>query len=89
MSVELDPKVDEEPTTADLAIREQTLAEKEQTERSAEEEEALGVSEARVKKYWKAKEDSRISPRGEFGWVDWDEIGVLTKISASGGHDAA
>ncbi|MCJ1441655.1 MAG: hypothetical protein MMC23_002145 [Stictis urceolatum] len=63
VSVELDPKVDEEPTTADLAIREQTLAEKEQTERSAEEEEALGVSEARVKKYWKAKEDSRISPR--------------------------
>ena len=38
---------------------------------SAEEEEALRLSDARIKKYWKEKEDARLYPRGKEAFMSW------------------
>ena len=59
------PAVEEnEPATAELAIRQQ--AQEEVVEVDPEEEKATQITEAQIKKYWKQKEDVRIAPRGLF-----------------------
>jgi DNA polymerase delta subunit 4 len=56
-----EPDLDE-PTTVEVSIIDQA-----QTEAAAsltsEEEEALGVSESRIEKYWREKEAERKAPR--------------------------
>ena len=65
------PAAEPEPVTkpaADhkLALRQQAPAapQKASEPLSQQQEEALKLSDARVKKYWKEKEDGRIAPRG-------------------------
>lgn len=54
-----------EPTTAEAALLEQVESEaaRQAVERTKEEEEALKVTEAQIKKYWQAKESQRKAPR--------------------------
>lgn len=66
LSQEIDAQIEEEPTTAESAIRQQAKNEVEVIKRSVEEERAVKVSEAQIKRYWKGKEDERKAPRGGF-----------------------
>lgn len=66
LSEEVDAQIEDEPTTAELAIAQQAKKEVQITKRSAEEERAVKVSEAQIKRYWKGKEEERKAPRGEF-----------------------
>jgi DNA polymerase delta subunit 4 len=54
-----------EPTTAEAAIAEQAAQEaaRVEVERDADEETASHVTDAQIKKYWRAKEASRKAPR--------------------------
>lgn len=52
----------EEPSTADLAIRQQQRAEK--SLRTGAEDEAAKISDAKLKRYWSDKELERKAPRG-------------------------
>ncbi|MCJ1288188.1 hypothetical protein MMC26_007543 [Xylographa opegraphella] len=58
---EADVQIEEEPTTAELAIRSQVEAEKK--ERTDAEVRASKITDAQVKRYWKKKEDERKAPR--------------------------
>ena len=58
-----------QPTDQKLALRQQLPAAPAEPaeapkELSPEEEEALHLTDARIKKYWKVKEDARMHPRG-------------------------
>jgi DNA polymerase delta subunit 4 len=57
LSVQSDAEQDA-PTTSELAVAEQAVSQA-KAPRTPEEEEALQVSEARVKKYWREKENIR------------------------------
>lgn len=48
--------------SADVAIQKQALVEKPRTEKEIQ---ALKVGDAQVKRYWKERENERISKRGE------------------------
>lgn len=61
-----EPDVEKKPTTAEIAIREQTKREFQAPTRDEVEEQALKLSNAQLKKYWKAREDERKVPRGMF-----------------------
>ena len=50
-------------TTAELAIKEQVKIEQ-ATPKSAADERAEKITDAQIKRYWKAKEDERKAPRG-------------------------
>lgn len=63
---ELDDRIENEPTTADLAIRQQVEKEIEAVKKSEVEEKAEAVSEAQIKRFWKGKEGERKAPRGTF-----------------------
>ena len=58
---------EEKPTTSELAIRDQAASEqvayKDEVEKQAE-----MVTDAAIKRYWKAKEDERKAPRGRW-WL--------------------
>lgn len=54
----------EAPTTAEIAIEEQALAEISQPKTEAEER-AEKVTDAQIKRYWKSREDERKAPRGK------------------------
>jgi DNA polymerase delta subunit 4 len=62
--------IKDEPSTAEAVIVQQTKKEVEaqQVETSPEEAEARRVSDARIKKYWAAKEKERMAPRAH----QWD-----------------
>ena len=71
LSEEVDAQIEEEPTAADLAIRQQVEEVKKKTEGEvkkggSEEEKAGKVGEAQIKKYWRGKEEERKAPRGGF-----------------------
>lgn len=66
LSEEVDAQIEDEPTTAELAIAQQAKKEVQVIKRSAEEERAVKVSEAQIKRYWKGKEEERKAPRGWF-----------------------
>lgn len=55
----------EAPTTADIAIEEQALAEVAKPKTEAEER-AEKVTDAQIKRYWKIREDERKAPRGDW-----------------------
>jgi DNA polymerase delta subunit 4 len=63
--VDVDTVDDAEPTTAEAAIIEQTEQEvvAQKAISTPEEDEARGISDARIKKYWAEKENARIAPR--------------------------
>ena len=61
---EVDARIVEDPTTAELAIRSQVEAEKK--ERTEAEEKALKITDAQIKRYWKKKEEERKAPRGVY-----------------------
>lgn len=85
LSEEVDAQIEEEPTTAELAIAQQAKKEAQVIKRSAEEERAAKVSEAQIKRYWKGKEEERKAPRGGF-----DSSGLYSYWStdlAAGGWD--
>lgn len=52
-----------EPTTAEIAIEDQTKAEVKRP-RTKEELEALKITDLQVKKYWRVVEEERLAPRG-------------------------
>lgn len=54
----------EAPTTAEIAIEEQALAEVAKPKTEAEER-AEKVTDAQIKRYWKIREDERKAPRGD------------------------
>ena len=54
----------EAPTTAEIAIEEQALAEIAKPKTEAEER-AEKVTDAQIKRYWKSREDERKASRGE------------------------
>ncbi|KAF1990857.1 hypothetical protein K402DRAFT_369858 [Aulographum hederae CBS 113979] len=64
----------EEPTTAEIAIIDQAEQEAAQEE-TAEEKKARKVTDAQIKKYWKAKESVRNAPR-----VHQKELSVEEKV---------
>ncbi|KAL9128278.1 MAG: hypothetical protein Q9217_003009 [Psora testacea] len=68
------PKEDEQDENRALPIRHQHAAGKEIV-RDQREIEALKISEAQIKEYWKAKEEARIAPR-----VHQEGLGVHEKV---------
>ncbi|MCJ1474712.1 hypothetical protein MMC13_003372 [Lambiella insularis] len=58
---EVDDQIDNQPTTAELAIRSQAAVEKEKTTEA--EVKAIKITDAQIKRYWKKKEDERKAPR--------------------------
>ena len=56
--------VDKAPKGIELAIRPSEKADVPVIARDANDEKAGKISEAQIKRYWKAKEDERIAPRG-------------------------
>ena len=61
----------EQPADQKLALRQQPPAAPEEPSKalSVEEEEALNLTDARIRKYWKAKEDQRLHPRGKAAYL--------------------
>jgi DNA polymerase delta subunit 4 len=59
---EVDSQIEDVPTTTELAIRQQV--EEEKKVKSEQEIRAEAVSDAQIKRYWKAKEAERKAPRG-------------------------
>lgn len=59
----VDTREEDEPTTAEAAIIEQTEQVQLQTQSTPEEDEARRITDARIKKYWAAKERERLAPR--------------------------
>ena len=57
-----DSGLEHEPTTAELAIRAQVVAERQK--RTEAEDRAIGITDSQISRYWKAKEDERKAPRG-------------------------
>ena len=60
---DVDIQTEHGSTTAESAIREQVKVEQ-ATPRSAADERAEKITDAQIKRYWKAKEDERKAPRG-------------------------
>ena len=60
---EVDAKNVSEPTTAEVAIENQVKAELAKPELDEREETAKKVTDAQIKRYWKAKEQARKAPR--------------------------
>ncbi|KAK5013861.1 hypothetical protein LTR39_003443, partial [Cryomyces antarcticus] len=67
------------PTTAEVAIAEQAkqkpVKQEAPEKRTAEDEEALRVSDAQVAQYWRGKEKSRMAPR-----VHQEGLGLWEKV---------
>ncbi|MCJ1484840.1 hypothetical protein MMC06_005013 [Schaereria dolodes] len=64
---DVDKQIEEQPTTAELAIRQQVQAVKAtdlSPKGSEAAEKAKGVTDAGIKRYWKAKEEGRKAARG-------------------------
>ena len=61
---EVDARIVDDPTTAELAIRSQVEAQKK--DRTEAEEKALKITDAQIKGYWKKKEEERKAPRGVY-----------------------
>ena len=57
-------EVDIPPTTAEVAIEEQAREEVQKVVRTKEEELALEVNDTQLRRYWKAREAERRTPRG-------------------------
>lgn len=57
-------EVDVQPTTAELAIREQAKEEVKKVARTKEEELAAKIDDAQLKRYWKERDAERKAPRG-------------------------
>lgn len=58
-------QIEEKPTTAELAIRQQTQAEAEaEVEVDGPEDQAMRITDLQIQRYWKSKEDGRKAPRG-------------------------
>jgi DNA polymerase delta subunit 4 len=74
LSVQSDAESIEAPTTSELAIVEQAVAET-KAPLTKEEEEASKVSEAQIKKYWREKEDAR-----KFRRVHQENLSLHEKI---------
>ena len=60
-----DSRLEHEPTTAELAIRAQVVAEP--PKRTEAEDRAIEITDSQIRRYWKAKEDERKAPRGMLG----------------------
>ena len=68
----------EEPTTAEVALIDQTkeeVVEAQRAQSTPEEDEARRISDAAIKKYWAAKEKQRTAPR-----VHQEDISLHEKI---------
>ena len=59
---EVDVQIEEQPTTAELAIRSQVESQKK--EKTDAEARASKITDTQIKRYWKKKEDERKAPRG-------------------------
>jgi DNA polymerase delta subunit 4 len=67
-------EISDAPTTADISLVEQVV-ENARAPTIPEEEEALKMSEAHIKKYWKAKEEGRKFPR-----VHQEDLPLFEKV---------
>jgi DNA polymerase delta subunit 4 len=78
-------EIDHEPTNAEAAIVEQTVKEvaAQQVDSSPEDDAARRISDAQIKKYWAAKEKSRMAPRVHQGDLDLHEK-MLREFDMSG-----
>lgn len=74
LNAQADPDLTE-PTTSELAIAQQAQKEAAKAELTAEEKEAGRITDAQIKKYWKAKERARKAPR-----VHQQDLSVYEKV---------
>lgn len=60
------PVISVETNAPDNAVEVKQAAEEEEVEEREEVTRATKISDAQIKKYWKARENERIAPRGSF-----------------------